>query len=341
MSVITNDSCFENNLHQPSLIYPSLINKQQQQQQQKTQEDSKQTCIHFVSRLIKLRSELRSPLYMRQQSSISGGHSLRPSISRVQSLPSLYIPDEHPYIHHLDDCDESEIQSPIEISPTHRRTLHTGPKAIRNGLALPPKQDFFLNENSNHSINNNNNNNNNHLITKRSISLHNILTNDHKSLSSSRPIITNRFESQLYYNHSPSQNNLNKLQLLQRQQQQMQQHQQQQQEYKKGDDDEKKGNCCCTCKKNILPITPPPVPTSSLSHETTTKSLFNSMSSDSEDDDDESIVFHPKKTVIRRRAATTTAFFVTISPSSAAAASVAKGRRCNKRRSQQTISSLT
>lgn len=340
MSVITNDSCFENNLHQPSLIYPSLINKQQQQ---KAQEDSKQTCIHFASRLIKLRSELRSPFYMRQQNGISGdSDNLRPSISRVQSLPSLYIPDEHPYIHHLDDCDESEIQSPIEVSPTHRRTLHTGPKAIRNGLALPPKQDFFLNENSNSisSINNNNN----HLITKRSISLHNILTNDHKSLSSSRPIITNRFESQLYYNHSPSQNQL-KLQLQQQQQQRQQQQQQmqqqqqkQQQENKKGDD-EKKGNCCCTCKKNILPTTPPPVPTSSLSHETT-KSLFSTMSSDSEDDD-ESIVFHPKKTVIRRRAATTTAFFVTISPSSAAAASVAKGRRCNKRRSQQTISSST
>lgn len=127
----------------PSLAYPPL-SPQLQQQQQQEEKDLQRTCIHFASRLIKLRSELRSPSYMMRSSSFSLGSSQQaqyrsslysiaidkeknqtkkssrsPSQEQLKSLPLFLLGRAHslpnvlhPYLHKLAFReDESEIAS--------------------------------------------------------------------------------------------------------------------------------------------------------------------------------------------------------------------------------------
>ncbi|KAI9261808.1 hypothetical protein EDC94DRAFT_648468 [Helicostylum pulchrum] len=320
MSVLTDDLCFESNV-QPSLVYPSLPNTYQQQQQQQSQDSSRKTCIHFASRLIKLRSELRSPSYMRSN------YFPQPStttLGRTNSLPNVTKEDDHPYSNHL-DCreDESEMLSNTATTDeasqltylTELIRLSTAPKpSTKDLLSLPSKQDFVSRQETSK-------------LTRRSVSLRDIIYESirNKELLA-HPVTTDSFSSlalasQLIYASSSESKN--------RKEEEKEEEQAAGEEKKEIYHAELTTACCCTCNKKVSPH-----PTPSLSHETT-KSLFSTMSSDSEDED---YAYSTKKpVVVVRRRPTTTAFLVSLSPSSAAAASVAKWRRSNKRqvRTQQ------
>lgn len=329
MSVLTDDLCFEVNV-QPSLVYPSLPNTyRQQQQQQQSQDSSRQTCIHFASRLIKLRSELRSPSYMR--SNYFPPSSTTITLGRTNSLPNVTKDDEHPYSNHL-DCreDESEILSNTTttdeasqltyLTELVRRSTAAKP-STKDLLSLPSKQDFAPRQETSK-------------ISRRSVSLRDIIYESIRNKEVlAHPVTTNNFSSlalasQLIYASSSE---------TRSKEEKDEKEDEEEKDEEKADKKEKKETvihhvglttvttttttCCCTCNKDVSPY-----PTPSLSRETT-KSLFSTMSSDSEDE--ESI--YNKKSVVVRRRPTTTAFLVSLSPSSAAAASVAKWRRSNKR----------
>ncbi|GAA5811341.1 hypothetical protein MFLAVUS_004774 [Mucor flavus] len=338
MSVLTDDLCFEINA-QPSLVYPSLPNTyRQQQQQQQSQDSSRQTCIHFASRLIKLRSELRSPSYMRSNY-FPPSSSSTITLGRTNSLPNVTKDDEHPYSNHL-DCreDESEILSNTTTTDEASQLTYltelvrrsTAPKpSTKDLLSLPSKQDFVLRQETSK-------------ISRRSVSLRDIIYESIRNKEVlAHPVTTDNFSSlalasQLIYASSSESRSKEG---------------EEGKEEEKADEKEKKESvihhaelttvttttttttCCCTCNKNVSPY-----PTPSLSRETT-KSLFSTMSSDSEDEES---VYNKKSVVVRRRP-TTTAFLVSLSPSSAAAASVAKWRRSNKRqvRTQQNDTTIT
>lgn len=115
MSTLTDDSYREPAI-QPSLVYPSLPKYTSLQ----ADDDNRQTCIHFASRLIKLRSELRSPSYMRSAS--------QPMLNRVLSLPNVNRYQQ----------DEDEGQSIVTyITDETSIPVHTRRKNSHY-LALPP-----------------------------------------------------------------------------------------------------------------------------------------------------------------------------------------------------------
>ncbi|KAG2233033.1 hypothetical protein INT48_007609 [Thamnidium elegans] len=334
MSVLTDDLCFESNV-QPSLVYPSLPNTYQQQQQ--SQDSSRQTCIHFASRLIKLRSELRSPSYMRSN------YFPPSSIGRANSLPNVHK-DEHPYSNHL-DCreDESEILSKTTTDEASQLTYLTelirrsaAPKpSTKDLLSLPSKQDFVFRQETSK-------------LSRRSVSLRDIIYESIQNKESlAHPVTTDGFSSlalvsQLIYASSSE----SRTRIKKEEEKVLEQAEQEQEEEEKEkkivirDDDltttaAVASGCCCTCNKKMTPNSIHPTP--SISRETA-KSLFSTMSSDSEDED-----FIYKKPIVVRKRPTTTAYLVSLSPSSAAAASVAKSRRSNKRqvRNPQTDTTTT
>lgn len=126
MSTLTDDSYRELAI-QPSLVYPSLPKYNSFQ----TDDENRQTCIHFASRLIKLRSELRSPSYMRTNS--------QPFLNRVNSLPNVnqYQPEE--------DDKQSII---TYITDETSIPVHSSRRKNNHYLALPPiaKRSLSLRE---------------------------------------------------------------------------------------------------------------------------------------------------------------------------------------------------
>lgn len=120
----------------PSLVYPSLTPKRSSQL---PPTDDFQTCINFASRLIKLRSELRSPSYMRSSSFVTQQDYFQqqppsrsppasqpsnspkqeqlvsPPLSAVGSIHSLPNILHYPYSNEI-DCREDE--SEISVSTT-------------------------------------------------------------------------------------------------------------------------------------------------------------------------------------------------------------------------------
>lgn len=126
MSTLTDDSCLEIAI-QPSLVYPSLPKFSNFQ----NNDDNRQTCIHFASRLIKLRSELRSPSYMRS--------TTQPMLNRVLSLPNV-----NQYQQEVDDDEQSVI---TYITDETSLPMHTRRKN-NHYLALPPitKRSMSLRE---------------------------------------------------------------------------------------------------------------------------------------------------------------------------------------------------
>lgn len=186
MSVIT-DNTSVSSIIQPSLVYPSLPRRKHNSYQPaplfhryrsidaedevSSQDESVvnsntkelQTCIHFASRLIKLRSELRSPSYMKtrttsmqmqyndyfqqqhqhyneeNRSTTSRSQTLS-EVGRVQSLPNVSqlsgSDNEHPYskkkfLHFCED--ESEIISLNSNSTDEASQLTYLTELIRRG----------------------------------------------------------------------------------------------------------------------------------------------------------------------------------------------------------------
>lgn len=390
MSLLSDTNSLESAI-QPSLVYPSLFQNGRKHQQTRpslnkyyslettkdelsstlSSQDNVQTtkelqaCIHFASRLIKLRSELRSPSYMRTSPSTQQQHqdyfnsqqqqqhyNKSPPLSevgRVHSLPNVsqYIQQEeqhhHPYEKKLNFCeDESEIVSLNSNSSTdeasqltylselkRRSSKNNNKKESRGGgLNLPPKYQL-----SNHR--NLSNIPPSSALKHRSLSLHDMIHEvvDEAINNSNKPMKRERFSSlalasQLIYASSSKEKKKEK-----------------QEESKEVVLNEKvqldqESRFLSSIKKDTTAIsttyvTPAIIdtidPQPSQSRDTN-KSLFSTLSSDSEGEEDA----HHKRTLINKRRPTA-AFLVSISPSSAAAATVAKSRRNNK----QTRTKLT
>ncbi|KAI7893393.1 uncharacterized protein EV154DRAFT_501852 [Mucor mucedo] len=133
MSTLTDDSYRELAI-QPSLVYPSLPKYNRLQ----TDDDNRQTCIHFASRLIKLRSELRSPSYMKST----------PLLSRVNSLPNVnrYQPeedDEQSIITYITD----ETSIPVHSRRKNHHYLALPPITSKRSLSLREMTRPMKNEN--------------------------------------------------------------------------------------------------------------------------------------------------------------------------------------------------
>ncbi|KAI8887780.1 hypothetical protein K501DRAFT_268632 [Backusella circina FSU 941] len=91
MSCITDSKTLED-VFQPSLIYPSLTSYSKKNGGDPNEKTDIQACIHFASRLIKLRSELRSSSYMSSSTSLqllkTSSTSSLPESSSVSSIYS-------------------------------------------------------------------------------------------------------------------------------------------------------------------------------------------------------------------------------------------------------------
>jgi hypothetical protein len=167
MSFIS-ESSIETAIKPPSLAYPSL---QRQRSQSAATADplllQQKTCIHFASRLIKLRSELRSPSYATRSSSLyyppaaaaaaaaatttttnTTTSSSTPSLSRSQSLSIPFSSSSPSSCYHNDD--ESDIVSQADqgsqltyLSQLLRATQqHQFYATSQNQLALPSRMSL-------------------------------------------------------------------------------------------------------------------------------------------------------------------------------------------------------
>ena len=178
MSLISDSIPIHTSTVQPSLVYPSLPRRKYHSllpppvaATEPVESNELQTCIQFASRLIRLRSELRSPAYMRSSPSIQAiynnshencqskpapsTYSALSEVGRVQSLPNVSQYNEqenhHPYSKHLNFSeDESEIVS-LNSSSTDEASqltylsalIRRGTKHAMHQLPLPPKHQLF------------------------------------------------------------------------------------------------------------------------------------------------------------------------------------------------------